>query len=77
MTNVLRAATETAGRTVRDGRREEAPPRRGTARMIVSIAELLILGIAVTGKPGLEVAPPSVHDARDPVIESEGRPEQL
>ncbi len=44
--------------------------------MIVSIAELLILGIVVTGERVLEVAPPSVHDARDAVLESQGDTEQ-
>ncbi len=65
----------TATRTAREG---------GPGEIILAVAVLSILltaplgawAIVVTGERVLEVAPPSVHDARDAVIESEGDPEQ-
>ena len=52
----------------------------GPGEVILAVAVLSILltaplgawAIAITGERVLEVAPPSVHDARDAVIESEG-----
>ncbi|MCH7555809.1 MAG: sodium:proton antiporter, partial [Proteobacteria bacterium] len=56
----------------------------GPGEIILAVAVLSILltaplgawAIAITGERVLEVAPPSIHDARDAVIESEDNPER-